>query len=283
MKVFDRYSNLEPITIRGEYERVVAVIPEGTPGCIYRLPTQKYPDPCFEVVYEGQWYAARVKKCILKAQRGNAQVQQLMVLCPAITRCQDDTKHNIRTEVTAVGGALNHFSLQVYPLRFLPPDDMKQALGAIRQDTTFQDRLAELYGKKAEKWARITYEVSWGHYEYLLRTLERFLATGTLNRQLCRFLLSHQEPVMREKTTPCTETAIAMTHRVAQEQAATLVAQENAQAHPYPFLYAAYIMAEQIQYELLQAWYTYKDISYTEQERIAKEALAEAGYPQAVI
>jgi len=278
MKVFDQYINLEPIPIRGPYGRVVVVIPPETRGCIYRMPTKDYPDPCLEVVYEGQWYAARVKKELLKAQRGNTQVRQLMAFCPAIDHCLAHTDKNIRNEVIAEHSALNHFFLQVYPLRFLPPVEMKQALGAIGQDTSFQNRIEHQYGKKEEDLGRTTYAVSRGHYEYLLRTLHQFLATGTLKKQLCWFLLSHQEPVMRDKTIPCSETALQMTHRVAQEQAALLVAQEKMQACLYPYLYAAYIVSELIQYQLFQAWYSYHDISYREQERIAKEALIAAGY-----
>ena len=123
MKVFDQYLNREPITIRGAYGRVVAVIPAGIRGCIYRLPSKEHPDPCFEVVYEGEWYAARVKKEHLQVQRGNTQVQKFMALCPTIERCLDHTKLNIRTEVSSEQSALNHFFLQVYPLRFLPPDE----------------------------------------------------------------------------------------------------------------------------------------------------------------
>jgi len=280
MKVFDQYINLEPITVRGTYGRVIAVIPAGIRGCINRIPTRDYPDPCFEVIYEGQWYSVCVAKDSLKAQKGNTWVHQLMRLYPAVTICSGHTKHNIRSEVSAEHNALSAFGSQVYDRRFLPPVEMEQALRAIRQDTTFQNRIVQHYGKREEDWCRATYDVSLGHYEYLLRTLEQSLATGTLKKQLCWFLLAHHEPAMREQSIPCPESAAQMTYRVAQEQAALLVAQEKTQAFPYPFRYAAYIVYELIQVDLFQAWYSYRDIAYRDQERIARESLTAAGYEE---
>jgi hypothetical protein len=281
MKVFDQYVNREPIMIRGEYGRVVAVIPPGTRGCINRVPTKQDPDPCFEVIHEGQWHSLCVKKDILAVQKGNVQVQRLMAICPAIQQCLTHTNHNIRDEVSAEHSALNHFFLQVSALRFLPPTEMKQALGVIRQDTTFQDRIKQQYEKEDTHW-RIPYEVSLGHYEYLLRTLDQFLATGILKKQLCWCLHSHQELVRRDQSILCPESAIQLTYRVAREQAAILVAQEKNQVSSYPLLYAAYIIFELIQKDLFQAWYDYRDISYSEQKRIAQEALIAVEYQELV-
>lgn len=283
MRVFDQYINAEPITIRGTYGDVVAVIPAGTRGCINRVPTKQYPDPCFEVMHEEQWYSTRVKKDLLVAQRGNTKVQKLMALCPAIQYCLDHTKHNIRIEVSSEHRALSHFFLQVHSLRFLPPTEMEQALRAIRQDKAFQNRIEEQHGKKEDHWHRTAYEMSQGHYEYLLRMLDQFLATGILKKQLCSFLVAHQEPVMRDKNVPCPETAAQMTRRVALKKAEMIVAQEKVQVHPYPFLYAAFIVSEYVHYELFQAWYSYRDIPYSEQECIAKESLITAGYLDTVL